>query len=197
MDGVDPHAVLGVTPGASSDEVTAAYRRLAKRHHPDRTGGDGRAIRDINRAYAMLRDGITREAPRERPKAPEQPAGAWLAPSVRIALGYELLRRLHPGEMVERVAAAATWDAHDVRLVLTDRRVLWLRDDALGDRVRWVARDQVERVEVRAARRRRAGELRLHLREGRRVDFAELRPETLSALAGALQARGAAADTGA
>ena len=33
------HEVLGVRPGATRDEVAAAFRRYALRHHPDR-GGD-------------------------------------------------------------------------------------------------------------------------------------------------------------
>ena len=35
---LDPYRVLGVPPGAPLDEVKAAYRRLAKRHHPDAAG---------------------------------------------------------------------------------------------------------------------------------------------------------------
>jgi DnaJ like chaperone protein len=31
----DPHAVLGVAPDASLDEIRAAYRRLIRAHHPD------------------------------------------------------------------------------------------------------------------------------------------------------------------
>jgi DnaJ like chaperone protein len=31
----DPHAVLGLVPDASLDEVRAAYRRLIRAHHPD------------------------------------------------------------------------------------------------------------------------------------------------------------------
>jgi DnaJ like chaperone protein len=31
----DPHAVLGLAPDASLDEVRAAYRRLIRAHHPD------------------------------------------------------------------------------------------------------------------------------------------------------------------
>ena len=31
----DPHAVLGVAPDASLDEIRAAYRRLIRSHHPD------------------------------------------------------------------------------------------------------------------------------------------------------------------
>jgi DnaJ like chaperone protein len=33
--GDDPHAVLGVAPDASLDEIRAAYRRLIRAHHPD------------------------------------------------------------------------------------------------------------------------------------------------------------------
>lgn len=35
-----PHEVLGVPPDATREEVRAAYRKLAARHHPDRTGGN-------------------------------------------------------------------------------------------------------------------------------------------------------------
>jgi DnaJ like chaperone protein len=31
----DPHAVLGLAPDASLDEIRAAYRRLIRAHHPD------------------------------------------------------------------------------------------------------------------------------------------------------------------
>jgi len=35
----DPYRVLGLAPGASADDVKRAYRRLAKRYHPDSAGG--------------------------------------------------------------------------------------------------------------------------------------------------------------
>jgi len=34
-EGDDPHAVLGLAPDASLDEIRAAYRRLIRAHHPD------------------------------------------------------------------------------------------------------------------------------------------------------------------
>ncbi len=70
----DPHAVLGVEPGASPDEIKAAWRALARRHHPDLTGDDPelarratRRMAEINAAYAALtRAGETIESQRRR-----------------------------------------------------------------------------------------------------------------------------------
>ncbi|HEV2814727.1 MAG TPA: J domain-containing protein, partial [Solirubrobacteraceae bacterium] len=59
----DPFAVLDVAPGASLDDVTASYRRLAKQWHPDRGGGPDAARRmaEINVAYEILRSGAWQE----------------------------------------------------------------------------------------------------------------------------------------
>src|SRR5919198_1074102 len=56
---MDPFAALEVPPGASAEEIAAAYRRLAKRWHPDRGGGAAAAARmaEINVAYDVLRAG--------------------------------------------------------------------------------------------------------------------------------------------
>jgi hypothetical protein len=43
-------AVLETTPEAARDEVLNAWRRLAKRHHPDRTGGDDALMKALNEA---------------------------------------------------------------------------------------------------------------------------------------------------
>jgi hypothetical protein len=49
------YAILGLRPGAGRAEVNDAYRRLMKRHHPDRPGGDSNRAAEINRAYTLLR----------------------------------------------------------------------------------------------------------------------------------------------
>ena len=53
----DPYQVLGVTKGASSDEVKRAYRKLAKKYHPDMNPNDPSAaekMNEINVAYDMI-----------------------------------------------------------------------------------------------------------------------------------------------
>ncbi len=55
----DPYTVLGVARHASADEVKAAFRRLAREHHPDRNPQDSQAeqrFREINEAYQLLSD---------------------------------------------------------------------------------------------------------------------------------------------
>ena len=63
----DPHDVLGIEPGATPTQIKAAWRRLARTHHPDLTGDDPaasqratRRMAEINAAYAELtREGGT------------------------------------------------------------------------------------------------------------------------------------------
>ena len=55
----DPYKVLGVSPDASDDEIKRAYRRLAKKYHPDVNPGDQEAARkmqEINAAYEQIKN---------------------------------------------------------------------------------------------------------------------------------------------
>lgn len=52
----DYYSILGIPKGASADEIKKAYRKLAHRHHPDKTGGDDLRFKEINEAYYVLSD---------------------------------------------------------------------------------------------------------------------------------------------
>lgn len=52
----NPYEVLGVAVGASPDEVKKAYRRLAKKHHPD-LGGNETAFKEVSEAYDAITSG--------------------------------------------------------------------------------------------------------------------------------------------
>jgi curved DNA-binding protein CbpA len=191
MRGVDdPFATLGLTADASPDELTAAYRAAAKEWHPDRREGPEASERmaRINAAYDAARAALA-DPQRERPAANGAPprsrprranvAAHWLDPAMRRALGGELARSLHEGEDVLLVVPTSTWASPQARLALTDRRLLWLNEDAIGDRIRSLRYEQIARVDQRPSwPRRRTATLRVRDRQGRRLTFAELRPES-------------------
>jgi molecular chaperone DnaJ len=52
----DYYQILGVTKGASEEEIKKAYRKLAHQHHPDKAGGDEAKFKEINEAYQILSD---------------------------------------------------------------------------------------------------------------------------------------------
>jgi hypothetical protein len=190
----DPFAVLGVERGASPEEVSAAYRRLAKRWHPDRSAERqaARRMAEINAAYDLLRSERWL-AVRGRSTADERPAAAraarpargdWLPDSVRRALGRELLAVLEDREQVTLVTPVSTWASPQALLALTDRRLLWLLDDVPTHRVRSVHLRDVASAEVQTGRLRgRTATLRVRTTAGRRLAFAGLRPATANAIA--------------
>ena len=55
----DPYKVLGVSPDASDEDIKRAYRRLAKKYHPDLNPGDQEAARrmqEVNAAYEQIKN---------------------------------------------------------------------------------------------------------------------------------------------
>ena len=55
----DFYEVLGLSKGAGEDEIKKAYRKLAKKYHPDVNPGDSEAevkFKEVNEAYSILSD---------------------------------------------------------------------------------------------------------------------------------------------
>ncbi len=68
----DPYRVLGVSPNATDEEVKTAYRKLAKKYHPDNYADSpladlaGEKMKEVNEAY----DQITKER-KQRKRGPQ------------------------------------------------------------------------------------------------------------------------------
>ncbi len=61
----DPYEVLGVSKGANEADIKSAYRRLAKKLHPDANKHDPKAatrFAELNAAYEIVGDGDKRKA---------------------------------------------------------------------------------------------------------------------------------------
>lgn len=56
---IDPYFVLGVGKNSSDADIKAAYRKLAKEHHPDK-GGSHEKFAEINAAYDSIKDADAR-----------------------------------------------------------------------------------------------------------------------------------------
>lgn len=52
---MDHYSTLGVDRAASPEDIKAAFKKLAMKHHPDR-GGDAGKFQEINEAYSVLSD---------------------------------------------------------------------------------------------------------------------------------------------
>jgi hypothetical protein len=140
---------------------------------------------EINAAYDLLLAGAMHQskAVKAPPRRSGRRRGAWLPDAVRRALGPELLAALSEREAVKLVTPTSTWASPRAVLAVTERRLLWLLDDAPVARVRSLSFRDIATVATRAQRpRRRAATLTLRTTAGRRHSFADLRPHTAAAI---------------
>ena len=64
MASPDPYATLGVSRNASDAEIKRAYRKLARKHHPDRNPDDAAAeakFKEVQAAYEKIGDASKRQ----------------------------------------------------------------------------------------------------------------------------------------
>jgi curved DNA-binding protein CbpA len=91
----DHYETLGVGPAATTEEIRAAYRKLAFQHHPDRNPEDADAekrFKELAEAYSVLSDAKqkalydrVRQAPRRDVPPPPGPQPAQADPGLAAA----------------------------------------------------------------------------------------------------------------
>lgn len=146
----DPYAVLGVEPSAPDAEVRAAYRRLARLHHPDHNAGSAESARRfalvqdaystiLQRRRAAARTGVPRGGEATGPAAAGEqraprPAAGEADIEARLAA---LERELHAARQeAARAAAAAVREQprrptpEELGYVTTDDSFTRILDDA-------------------------------------------------------------------
>ena len=57
----DYYSTLGISKGASADDIKRAYRKLAHQYHPDKGKGDPEKFKQVSEAYQVLSDPSKRQ----------------------------------------------------------------------------------------------------------------------------------------
>lgn len=74
-DPPEPYTVLGLTPGATAAEITAAYRRAVRDCHPDAPHPDRDRLAAVIAAYRRLRDQLADRSSEHQRRPETRPAG--------------------------------------------------------------------------------------------------------------------------
>jgi hypothetical protein len=110
----DLYQALQVDPSADDDVIAEAYRRLARKYHPDLNpgGGDAERMARIHRAYAVLKDPARRAAydRAHRAGGPRRPAAPVVVVARCFEVGQEIaVRFVQEPDGVWRAAAILPW----------------------------------------------------------------------------------------
>lgn len=129
----EARAVLGVGPYADADEIRRAYRRLARRWHPD-AGGDAAEFLRLQEAVAVLLDTPRPPRPPASPSTSRMTRPSTSGPMGATGWGESSVPRWHEGAID---LASVDWEVS-----LPDPPHVWTRDRVAV----MVAREDGDRV---------------------------------------------------
>jgi len=167
----DPYRALQVIPEAEPEVIQAAFRTLARKHHPD-MGGSQEAMAILNEAWALLRDRRRRALyDRERASAeavratrPEARAGTRAEASSAAPMASPTASSPPPGSPIWTPPSAAPGSATVLdfgryegrtlaELAIADPDYLeWLVRTRIGSRFRHEVDDLLATARVRSVR---------------------------------------------
>jgi len=111
---------LGVPPSADADEVRKAYRKAARRTHPDRNPNDARAalrFRRIREAYEVLSDEDARSTYDRRRASSVQSTGLTAAPKMQAGCmayaAWRILVGVIAAVIFVALEMAGLWELND------------------------------------------------------------------------------------
>lgn len=128
MNSHEAYVILGIAASASQSEVKAAYRRLAKRHHPDVNKGPNAQAKfqSISSAYELLKDAKPRPQTASQPQS--TPTASKPSKPRSTSKGYDYIKANKIYEILDGNAGSKTILLYEPFIPPNTVLVLWWRD---------------------------------------------------------------------
>lgn len=100
----DPYKTLGVKTDADLADIKKAYKNLAKKLHPDKTGANLRALEQmkiVNEAYATLCKNLQKEAESDHDLSAKYVEEVWKTYSKQVEEYYQQVQNYLQDKLVE------------------------------------------------------------------------------------------------
>ncbi len=146
--GIDLYKVLNVDPGADADVIRAAYRALARRHHPDVSADPAASSKmaELNSAFELLGDAERRavydQSRRALAATTDKPPGRPVAPPAEVPAASPTINR-------QPLGARAAAQGQSGTVLKFGRYAGWSLADLARydpDYLEWLARTMIGRA---------------------------------------------------
>lgn len=164
------YEILGVKPGATADQIKKAYKKRAKKLHPD-VGGDVDKFQELEEAHRILSDPDERayydQHGKAKPAAPADQKKAMLYNMLLGMMGMAIVQTTNPGtdHLIQRMAALITEQIANAKNDVLEMGKLLIKLGAIRKRIKHkgeenvlnsLMQQQVDRVENQIAQAKHA-----------------------------------------